>query len=337
MELPFPPVWLRDNCPCPACRDPHSGQKPHTVADLDPDVTVRSVAGDEQTVAVTFSDGHRSVFDRNWLRAHERADDAGDGRTERGKDLWDQVEPPEAGWAAFSRDPAPLLRALWRTGFALVRDTPVEEGTVLAVARAFGHVRTTNYGELFDVRIEPDPANLAFTARAIAPHTDNPYRDPVPTLQLLHCLRDAAAGGESGLVDGFRAAVLLRERHPGHFAVLSGTPVTFAWGRLRAQRPMIGVDERGRIREIRYNNRSLQALAGPPEALAAFYAAYRAFDDLLNRPGAMVTFKLAPGDCVIFDNTRVLHARTAFGGRAERHLQGCYADLDAVQWVTSAP
>ena len=66
---------------------------------------------------------------------------------------------------------------------------------VLEVAATFGYVRETNYGRLFDVRVEPDPDNLAFTSREIAPHTDNPYRDPVPTLQLLHCLRDARSDG----------------------------------------------------------------------------------------------------------------------------------------------
>jgi gamma-butyrobetaine dioxygenase len=58
--------------------------------------------------------------------------------------------------------------------------------------------------------------------------------------------------------------------------------------------------------------------------------------------------RLAPGDCLIFDNTRVLHARTAFaapddattkdvpgnrpseGPVRERHLQGCYADIDGL-------
>jgi gamma-butyrobetaine dioxygenase len=39
---------------------------------------------------------------------------------------------------------------------------------------------------------------------------------------------------------------------------------------------------------------------------------------------------LSPGDCLIFDNTRVLHARTAFAATGERHLQGCYADLDGL-------
>jgi hypothetical protein len=84
----------------------------------------------------------------------------------------------------------------------------------------------------------------------------------------------------------------------------------------------------------------LRPLAGREDELAAFYAAYRAFDALLNRPGAMVTGKLAPGDCLIFDNTRVLHARTAFAeatGSWDRHLQGCYADLDSVQWITAPP
>ena len=32
----------------------------------------------------------------------------------------------------------------------------------------------------------------------------------------------------------------------------------------------------------------------------------------------------------MFDNTRVLHARTGFLADGSRHLQGCYADLDAV-------
>ena len=41
----------------------------------------------------------------------------------------------------------------------------------------------------------------------LTPHTDNPYRDPVPTVQLLHCLRNAVEGGDAGLW----LAVLRRE------------------------------------------------------------------------------------------------------------------------------
>ena len=61
------------------------------------------------------------------------------------------------------------------------------------------------------MRVEAQPVNLAFTGRAIAPHTDNPYRDPVPGIQLLHCLQSSADGGDNVLIDGFAAAALVRE------------------------------------------------------------------------------------------------------------------------------
>jgi gamma-butyrobetaine dioxygenase len=34
---------------------------------------------------------------------------------------------------------------------------------------------------------------------------------------------------------------------------------------------------------------------------------------------------------VVFDNTRVMHSRTGFAASGERHLQGCYADLDGAE------
>ena len=146
------------------------------------------------------------------------------------------------------------LGAVARYGCALLRGVPVSPGMVLEVAATFGYVRETNYGRLFDVRVEPDPDNLAFTSREIAPHTDNPYRDPVPTLQLLHCLRDArsngaVAGADTGLVDGFAAAAALRAADPESFGVLTGTPVPFGYidkeTELTARQPLISLSPRG--------------------------------------------------------------------------------------------
>ncbi|HEX9354754.1 MAG TPA: TauD/TfdA family dioxygenase, partial [Streptosporangiaceae bacterium] len=51
----------------------------------------------------------------------------------------------------------------------------------------------------------------------------------------------------------------------------------------------------------------------------------------LPSPAAMLTIRLRPGDCAVFDNTRVLHARTGFARDGRRHLQGCYADLDGLE------
>jgi gamma-butyrobetaine dioxygenase len=361
--LRFPAAWLRDNCPCEQCLDPVTGQRLLDLAGIPaPAITAAAVAagpGEDRVVVTYAPDGHQSAFAWSWLAGHALDGTVPpDPRTEDAKELWQAADLgglpslPAAGWAAYTGDPAAraaILAAVLGYGVAVLHEVPAEPGTVLAVAETLGYVRETNYGRLFDVRVEPSPDNLAFTSREILPHTDNPYRDPVPTIQLLHCLRDAASGGDTLLVDGFAAAALLREEDPAAFAVLTATPWPFAYTdagtELRACQPLIGTDPRGRIREVRFNGRSMQPLRGPAEQVAAAYDAYLAWARLLRRPELAVRTRLAPGDCLIFDNTRILHARTAFaiataagetasrsapGDAGGRHLQGCYADLDGL-------
>jgi gamma-butyrobetaine dioxygenase len=338
------PIVLRDGCGCAECRDSASGQRLRSITDLPDQVSVTraSVAG--QSVEVIFGpDGHRAVFSRRWLAEQHAPPE--DDRAEDAKRLWAASDLaaglPEQAWPYYLADElnrARCLAALLREGFFVLRGVPCHPGMVLTVAGSMGFVRETNYGRLFDVRVEATPANLAFTGLPIAPHTDNPYRDPVPTVQLLHCLASAVLGGDSGLVDGFMAAARLRAEDPAAFGILTRTPVTFAYSdataELRATKPMIGTDPRGRIREVRFNNRSMQPLRlgreGSPQEAVAFYAAYRAFAEMVIRPDLMLSFRLGPGDCVVFDNTRILHARTGFAATGQRHLQGCYADLDGV-------
>lgn len=344
----FPAVWLRDNCPCPSCRDPLSGQKLRDVLDVAIDISIGAVQqapGSADSVVVTFlPDGHRAEFSRTWL-ATQASGPAGDGRSEADKELWRAADLagriPEGEWSHYNSDNEErlrVLRAVRRLGFVLLHGTPLAEGTVLRVAETFGYVRETNYGRLFDVRVEGRPTNLAFTSREISPHTDNPYRDPVPTMQLLHCLANGVVGGDSGLVDGFQAASKLRAEAQGAFELLASTPVLFAWSddrtSLCAERPMLGLDGRGAVREVRFNNRSMQAMRLSHDELVAFYEAYRHFAEIVGRPELRLHLRLDPGDCLVFDNVRVLHARTAFsagaGEQQGRHLQGCYADLDGL-------
>ena len=342
-------AWLRDNCQCRDCRDPDSGQRLVAITDQPAGVSVASAFEAADGLRVTFApDGHQVVFSTSWLAS--QAGSAVDDRTEDAKRLWAADDfpagPPSVSWTAYTtsdEDRLACLRQLLTTGFLLLRDVPAAPGQVLEVAQTLGYVRETNYGRLFDVRVEPSPANLAFTGRPIGPHTDNPYRDPVPTLQLLHCLVNVAEGGASGLLDGFRAAGMLRTDDRAAFDCLTSTPVRFGYqdaaADLHATKPMIGVDPAGRIREVRYNSRSMQPMrprrgASPREAtdeLREFYRSYRVFASTLLRRELTLRFSLEPGDCVIFDNTRLLHSRTGFATAGNRHLQGCYADIDGAE------
>ncbi|MDJ0359319.1 TauD/TfdA family dioxygenase [Rhodococcus sp. H29-C3] len=331
-------IWLRDSCPCPESRAVN-GQKLFNIVDLPADTRVERARVVGRSLEVEFApDGHRGVFDVEALIAADAPPRLADTRNEDAKRLWRFAEEASPtvwnDWSEYLVDPAAALRAVIDDGFALLRGVPTDSGQVVVVAETFGFVRKTNYGIIFDVRVEENPVNLAFTGLAISPHTDNPYRDPVPTLQLLHCIHNAATGGESGLVDGFAAAKMLREKNARAFDILTSTAVTFRFdsadAHLSATVPMIGLDQAGRIREIRFNNRSMVAPRLKSGTAREFYSAYRSFAELLYHPEAQLNFQLDAGDCLIFDNTRLLHARSAFAATGGRHLQGTYADLDGL-------
>ncbi|MCA8967065.1 MAG: TauD/TfdA family dioxygenase, partial [Planctomycetes bacterium] len=253
---------------------------------------------------------------------------------------WDAALSDSLPWFAHelvTRDGRALhdwLAAVERHGFSLLSGVPCEPGSVERVAELFGYVRETNYGRHFDVRTVADPINLAYTGLGLSVHTDNPYRDPAPTLQLLHCLKNEVDGGETVLVDGFHCATLLASLDPHGCELLGRHRVPFRFESadavLEARGAIIETDDRGELRTVRYNNRSVDAFDAPPDVLPGFYRAYRHFTRLLFDPANAVVFKLAPGDLLLLDNRRVLHGRKAFDGAGERWLQGCYADVDSL-------
>ena len=335
----FHAVWLRDNCHCAACRDPQTGQRLIDIATLPDEILINSSAAGAE-LSLTFTpEAHRGRIPSAWLRAHCYATESRHARLAQPR-LWDsQISNtlPEANHAEVMAIRASLglwLALIQTYGFALLRGVPLEDGQVVSIAALFGFVRETNYGRFFDVRTRPTANNLAFTGHALGAHTDNPYRDPVPGLQLLHCLEAGAEGGESVLVDGFHAAELLRRRAPEQFALLSRYEVPFRFSDaecdLRARGPLIEIDHDGVVSAVRYNNRSADALDLPTDIVPDFYEAYRHFGRRLGRPDGLVVFRMAPGDLLLLNNRRVLHGRRGFAASASRHLQGCYVDGDAL-------
>lgn len=336
---------LRHRCGCPACAHP-GGQRLLDPAALPADLHLAAAALVDGRIIVSWGpDGHRSTYDVEELRpaAHAVPPAAAPPATppwDAGP--WDAATMhtlPQASYRAISLHPHELVRwlaAVESSGFALLSGVPIHDGAVAEVAEMFGHVRVTNYGRFFDVRSIVDPTNLADTALGLGAHTDNPYRDPVPTLQLLHCLSSSAAGGESFLVDGFRVAAELRSRSRKAFDALASTAVTFTYRdertELTARAPVIGLDPAGEPRALRFNSRSMVPPVLPPDELADWYDAYLLLARLVADERYHVRFRMAPGDLFVVDNRRVLHGRTAFEpASGSRHLQGCYADIDGLR------
>ena len=143
-----------------------------------------------------------------------------------------------------------------------------------------------------------NPTNLAFTGLGLQAHTDNPYRDPVPTIQVLYCLESSAAGGENMVVDGFAAAQQLRA-DPEGFDLLANHCARYglrARRVLASRRPMIELAPDGELIGIRFNNRSFAAVTDVPfDKMEAYYAAYRRLGEIIDT-AMELTFRLEPGE-----------------------------------------
>ena len=342
----FHAIWLCDNALDAETRSPGNGQRLITVLDIPRETRLSHASvlpnGD---LAVTFSPEGKSVtFPSRWLKAriYDKAITKNAGWTSSEVELWDsrlQASVPKGSYSRVSRDRRALgewLASVRRYGFAVLRDVPTESGTLCKVAELFGYVRETNYGRWFEVRAEVNPNNLAYTNLGLQAHTDNPYRDPVPTMQILACLENTVEGGDSIVVDGFAVAARLKRENPRGFDLLSRYPARFEYAgaagvRLRAKKPFIELSPDGEMIAIRFNNRSAAPVVDVPyDDMADYYSAYRRFAEILEDPSMEVTFKLQPGELFIVDNTRVLHARKAFSGTWKRWLQGCYPDKDGL-------
>ena len=342
----FHALWLRDNALDGATRSSSNGQRLITILDI-PAATRLSAAEVSGTgdLTVTFAPEGKSVsFPAAWLSHHVYDRQAGHRPGWIGPEIetWDgtlQAKTPVIAHERGKGDRVEFgrwLAAIRRLGFGVMTGIPRDSGALVDIARMFGFVRETNYGLWFEVRAEVNPNNLAYTNLGLQAHTDNPYRDPVPTLQLLSCLENTVDGGDSVVVDGFRAAQRLREEDPKGFDLLARHCARFEYTgtagvRLTAKRPMIELGSDGELIGIRFNNRSAAAFTDIPyEDMEGYYAAYRRLARIIEDPSMEVTFKLKPGELFIVDNTRVLHARKAFSSSGTRWLQGCYADKDGL-------
>ena len=228
------------------------------------------------------------------------------------------------------------LLDFYKYGFVIFENVPTQENFIVNFANSIGSIRRTNFGEFFNVKSKPNPNDLAYTSLPLAPHTDNPYRKPVPCIQLLHCIENEVGGGLSTLVDGLAVTEELKKKHPTFFQILTEIKVRFQFVDdnvvLEDWAEMIQLDENKRLKQVRFSPRLDFVPLMDKEKLELYYAARNKISEMYNSEKFRIEFKLKPGDLLMMDNYRLLHGRTEYNANeGNRFLQGCYIDYDSTE------
>ncbi|AET39501.1 Aim17p Ecym_4459 [Eremothecium cymbalariae DBVPG len=236
---------------------------------------------------------------------------------------------------------------------------------VKKIAERIGHIRHTFYGELFDVVNNPNAENIAYTTFPLPLHMDLLYLDCVPGWQLLHAIKNSSGDGSSGMnyfADAFHAARYVKDTDGDAYDALLHMPINYGYDRddkrYHQSRPLIEEHDFGEenslssqfnelIKCVNYSppfqkpftygiwEKSKGSTVATPHGKLTerfvfkdFQRGLALFHKYINEPANQFRLKLPEGVCVIFNNRRILHARTGFEG--ERWLKGCYLDNDSV-------
>ncbi|KAL2150441.1 hypothetical protein VTH82DRAFT_7004 [Thermothelomyces myriococcoides] len=351
------PLWLRDSCPCHLCVDPDSGQKNFATTDLHdrPIIESAQVTAD-RTLEITWAKdppsggaSHVSVYsaeevkewlvDDKWQRGRVIARDPerilwdkaqyeallAEGRCRVSYEDWMSDEP--AFWDA--------LLDLRQTGLITVTGVPSDEAAVERIANRIGPIQETFYGRTWDVKAKPHAENVAYTNKYLGLHQDLLYYDPVPGLQLLHCLSNSCEGGESLFSHGVRAGYELRLNDFESYKLLTELNVWFGYrkgdNRYMATWQTIKQGAASVPSEIRWAppfQTTFKMASGSVRSrnLYLWKRAAGKFQRILEDDCNVVEFKLREGECVIFDNRIILHGRRQFetGSSGSRWLKGTY-------------
>ena len=329
-------LWLRERLTNKKNLDPNNFQRLYEPSLLDDNLYIKEFSQNENILTLLFSDGERGTYlIEDLLKEINKFNVIPD------KTPWQQdtITIPFHNYLEF-KDSSNLfinmLNDFHSLGFVIVTNLSSQEGTVINFAESLGPIRSTNFGKNFDVISKPNPNDLAYTPLGLSAHTDNPYRKPIPGIQLLHCIINEAKGGNSILVDGLAIANHLQLNERKYYNILTSTEILFRfidkdvilenWGKL------IELNGNNDFKQIRFSGRLDYVPALDIEKLTLFYKARKRLYELCSSKQFEINFRLDSGMLIMFDNHRLLHGRTKYDNSSgKRYLQGCYIEHDATE------
>ncbi len=325
--------WLRHQCDC--CRHPLTRERTLRPSDVPLEITPRSVAlsPDFARLFVVWPEGaceHASDYALDWLRANAYARDAGA-----------LASPPsdttsvELRAEAFGSGEALAHEAVARvrgSGAVLVRGAGLDTEAWIDAFIAQGlRVIPTHFGRIEDLRTDnttnQNTDQLGYTDAAVDLHSDQPFLAEPPRFQMLHCMQPADAGGDSQVADARAAAEYLRRTDLHAYELLSSVPIRFhrvqkSFEKLHVS-PLLELRD-GELHRVRSSYFTMAPQLAPFERMEAWYRACQRWERLVGDPRNHYHFRLGAGDFLLYDNWRMLHARTSF--RGARWVRGVYFD-----------
>ncbi|KAF8245309.1 Trimethyllysine dioxygenase [Wilcoxina mikolae CBS 423.85] len=338
----FQHLWLRDHCQCSKCRHPETKQRLVNTFDLPKNIKPAIVKASGPALEIKWKDGHESSFSWDWLHLHSYSP-----RLEKylspqfhfwGSEIEEKPPEVEYGDVMESDEGVALWTAkIYKYGFCYVNGVPLTPEATKALIERIAFIRETHYGGFWEFTADLAKKDTAYTNLALGVHTDTTYFTDPAGLQLFHLLEHSGgSGGQSILVDGFRAAKMLREENPQAYKVLSNVRIpAHASGNpdssIQPYAPFPVMNHHpvnGELVQIRWNNddRATMDRWDDLNDVEMFYDAARAWNAILKRKGTEYWEQLKPGRALIFDNWRVLHGRSAFTGK--RRMCGGYVNMD---------
>lgn len=327
--------WLRDNCP--TSFNAETRERSFDIFHLDeaPRAAAARLEGDTLVIDWAAED-HVTRMPLAWLAiygdGHRRPDPA-----DLPRKAWYGDHYPEV--ARFSHaellsDKARVrdwLEALIVEGISVVTGMPDSDAALTELANVMGQVRPTFFGPYFDVRVHINPTNTAYTSAALELHTDVPAEEHAPGIQFLHMRANSVDGGRNLFGDGVAAANDFRAIDPEGFRLLAETDIPFFCEHdgydMRAWQRIIELDRHGEVSGLTISQHLLDLIDLPQDFLDSWYPAFCRFGKLLQSDRYVMRFTLQAGECIVFDNHRVVHGRAAYVAESgERYLRGCYTD-----------
>ena len=333
------PFWLRERVDGEQYLDKGTQQRLFDPTTLDSEISINTASINKKFLEINFNDGVKSKLNIDKLALEFSNEDMVIKSIPKIK--WNSTLDKIKNFEyhdnfSDSKEMYDLLVSFYEYGFVIIKNIPTNNNFIINFANSIGSVRRTNFGEYFDVKSKSDPNDLAYTSLGLTPHTDNPYRNPVPCIQLLHCIESEVKGGLSTLVDGFTVTEDLKKKFPEFYKILSEVKVRFRFIDkevvLEDWSELIKLDDDKTFKQVRFSPRLDYVPILDKEKLDLYYKARKKLSEMYNSKEYRIEFKLAPKDLMMMDNYRLLHGRTSYEtNEGKRFLQGCYIDYDSTE------